>query len=185
MIFLSSWDNFLQDTWIIFQKGVDNFEIEHKACLFLIRGAVPILKICLNPFSSLLSVRCLDLIFDSWLLWGDSPVSAGWIRFRSNICFYITHIFGIGTCILISFVYISMMYRWRWRGLRRKPRWFLMLDPDGSGCDSRLLFLRHILLCTCCLPTVIKACISLRSRSKFNVDILRFGIINGVYFDGV
>ena len=29
------------DTHIIFQKGVDNFEMEHKICTFLVRGAVP------------------------------------------------------------------------------------------------------------------------------------------------
>ena len=42
MIFLSSLDNLLYDTCNIFQKGVDDFEIEHKTCLFLIRGAVPL-----------------------------------------------------------------------------------------------------------------------------------------------
>ena len=30
MSFLSSLDNLLKDTYIIFQKDVDNFEIEHK-----------------------------------------------------------------------------------------------------------------------------------------------------------
>ena len=30
MIFLSSLDNLLKDAYIIFQKGVDNFEIERK-----------------------------------------------------------------------------------------------------------------------------------------------------------
>ena len=32
MLFLSSMNNLLQDTQIIFQKGIDNFEIEHKTC---------------------------------------------------------------------------------------------------------------------------------------------------------
>ena len=32
MSFLSSLDNLLKDAYIIFQKGVDNFEIEHKTC---------------------------------------------------------------------------------------------------------------------------------------------------------
>ena len=32
MLFLSSLDNLLQDAYIIFQKGVGNFEIEHKTC---------------------------------------------------------------------------------------------------------------------------------------------------------
>ena len=32
MLFLSFLDNLLQDTYIIFKKGVDNFEIEHKTC---------------------------------------------------------------------------------------------------------------------------------------------------------
>ena len=41
MLFLSSLDNLLQDAYIIFQKGVDDFEIEHKTCLFMVRGAVP------------------------------------------------------------------------------------------------------------------------------------------------
>ena len=41
MPFLSSLDNFLSDACIIFQKGVDNFEIEHKTCFFSVRGAVP------------------------------------------------------------------------------------------------------------------------------------------------
>ena len=31
MLFLSSLDN-LHNAYIIFQKGVDNFEIEHKTC---------------------------------------------------------------------------------------------------------------------------------------------------------
>ena len=32
MLFLSSLDNLLLDAYIIIQKGVDNFEIEHKTC---------------------------------------------------------------------------------------------------------------------------------------------------------
>ena len=32
MLFLSSLDNLLEDAYIIFQKDVDNFEIEHKTC---------------------------------------------------------------------------------------------------------------------------------------------------------
>ena len=32
MLFLSSLDNLLQDTYIIFHKYVDDFEIEHKTC---------------------------------------------------------------------------------------------------------------------------------------------------------
>ena len=31
-IFLSSLDNLLQDAYIVFQKDVGNFEIEHKTC---------------------------------------------------------------------------------------------------------------------------------------------------------
>ena len=31
---------FLQEAYIIFEKGVDNFEIEHETCIFLVRGAV-------------------------------------------------------------------------------------------------------------------------------------------------
>ena len=34
VLFLSSLDNLLYDVYIIFQKGVDNFEIEHKTCKF-------------------------------------------------------------------------------------------------------------------------------------------------------
>ena len=41
MLFLSSLDNFLYDADIVFQKGGDNFEKEHKTCEFLVRGAVP------------------------------------------------------------------------------------------------------------------------------------------------
>ena len=43
MLFSSSLDNLLKDPYIIiifFKKGVDNFEIEHKTCLFLVRGEV-------------------------------------------------------------------------------------------------------------------------------------------------
>ena len=32
MLFLSSLDNLLYNAYIIFQKDVDNFEIEHKTC---------------------------------------------------------------------------------------------------------------------------------------------------------
>ena len=32
MLFLSSLDNLLLDAHIIFQKGVDNFELEYKTC---------------------------------------------------------------------------------------------------------------------------------------------------------
>ena len=32
MLFLSSLDNLLQDAYTIFQKGIDNFKIEHKTC---------------------------------------------------------------------------------------------------------------------------------------------------------
>ena len=39
-LFLNSLDN-LRKHVFIFQKGVDNFEIERKTCPFLIRGAVP------------------------------------------------------------------------------------------------------------------------------------------------
>ena len=35
MLILSSLDNFLYDAYIIFQKDVDIFEIEHKTCSFL------------------------------------------------------------------------------------------------------------------------------------------------------
>ena len=41
MLVLSSLDNFLLDAYIIFQKSVDNFEIECKLAYFLVRGAVP------------------------------------------------------------------------------------------------------------------------------------------------
>ena len=34
MLFLSFLDNLLQDALSFFQKGVDNFEIEHKTCRF-------------------------------------------------------------------------------------------------------------------------------------------------------
>ena len=34
ILVLSSLDNLLQDAYINFQKGVDNFEIEHKTCKF-------------------------------------------------------------------------------------------------------------------------------------------------------
>ena len=39
--FLSSLANLLKDACNIFQKIVDNFEIAHKTCLFLLRGAEP------------------------------------------------------------------------------------------------------------------------------------------------
>ena len=32
MLFLSSLENLPKDAYIIFQKDVDNFEIEHKTC---------------------------------------------------------------------------------------------------------------------------------------------------------
>ena len=32
MLFLSSLDNLLLDAYIIFQKGVDDYEIKHKTC---------------------------------------------------------------------------------------------------------------------------------------------------------
>ena len=38
---LSSLDNLFYNEYIIFQKGVVNFKIKHKTCLFLVRGAVP------------------------------------------------------------------------------------------------------------------------------------------------
>ena len=45
MLFLSSLDNLLEDAYIIFQKDIDNFEIEHKNMLILelfgVGGAVP------------------------------------------------------------------------------------------------------------------------------------------------
>ena len=31
----------IKDAYIIVQKDVDNFETEHKTCLFLVRGTVP------------------------------------------------------------------------------------------------------------------------------------------------
>ena len=41
MLFLSFLDNLLYDAYIIFHKGVINFEIEHKTCYFFkIRGAI-------------------------------------------------------------------------------------------------------------------------------------------------
>ena len=42
MLFLSSLDNLLQDACIIFffKKSVNDFEIEHKICYFLVSGAV-------------------------------------------------------------------------------------------------------------------------------------------------
>ena len=42
MLYLSSLDNLLEDAYIIFQKSVDNFEIEHKTCLFLVRVQFPL-----------------------------------------------------------------------------------------------------------------------------------------------
>ena len=41
MPFLSFLDNLLQDAYVIFQNGVDIFEIEHKICLFLVESVVP------------------------------------------------------------------------------------------------------------------------------------------------
>ena len=42
--------------YIIFQKCVDNFEIEHKTCYFLVSGAVP-LKVAWSAM-----VSCSDLL---------------------------------------------------------------------------------------------------------------------------
>ena len=39
--FLSSLDNLLQDAYIIFQKGVDNFEIAHKHANFWLGVSLP------------------------------------------------------------------------------------------------------------------------------------------------
>ena len=41
MLFLSSLVNLLKDAYINFLKGVDNLEIEHKTCLFLVRSIYP------------------------------------------------------------------------------------------------------------------------------------------------
>ena len=42
MSFLNSLDNLLlRCIYYIFQKGVNNFEIAHKICLFLVRDAAP------------------------------------------------------------------------------------------------------------------------------------------------
>ena len=41
MLFLSSLDNLLQGAYIIYQNGVDNFEIEHKNANFGEGSAVP------------------------------------------------------------------------------------------------------------------------------------------------
>ena len=41
MPFLRFLDNLLEDAFIIFQKDVDNFEIEHKTCQILVKDAVP------------------------------------------------------------------------------------------------------------------------------------------------
>ena len=41
MLFLSSLDNLLEDAFIIYQKGIDNFEIEHKNANLGVGGAVP------------------------------------------------------------------------------------------------------------------------------------------------
>ena len=43
MLFLSSLDdNYLYDAYIsTIQKDVDDFEIEHQACSFLVKGLVP------------------------------------------------------------------------------------------------------------------------------------------------
>ena len=42
MSFLSSSDSLLQDAYIIFHKSVDNFEIMHKTCSNLVKGALPV-----------------------------------------------------------------------------------------------------------------------------------------------
>ena len=41
MLILSFLDNLLLDAYIIYQKGVDNFDIEHKNANFGLGGAVP------------------------------------------------------------------------------------------------------------------------------------------------
>ena len=42
MLFLIFLDNLLQDAYIIFQKDVDNFKIEHKTCSFWGRCSTPV-----------------------------------------------------------------------------------------------------------------------------------------------
>ena len=42
MLFLSSLDNLLQHTHIIFQKGDNNFEVDHKTYKFLDRVQYPL-----------------------------------------------------------------------------------------------------------------------------------------------
>ena len=37
-----TFQSFVLREYIIFHKGVDNFEIDHKTCKFLVRGAVPL-----------------------------------------------------------------------------------------------------------------------------------------------
>ena len=39
---MSSLDNLLSDAYIIYQNGVDSFEIEHKHVNFGVRGVVPL-----------------------------------------------------------------------------------------------------------------------------------------------
>ena len=41
VLFLSSLDNLLQDAHTIYQKSVDDFEIEHKCANLAAGGAVP------------------------------------------------------------------------------------------------------------------------------------------------
>ena len=41
VLFLNSLDKLLQDAFIIYQKGVDSFEIEHKNANIGVGGAVP------------------------------------------------------------------------------------------------------------------------------------------------
>ena len=51
MPLLSSLDNFLYHTYIIFQEGVENFEIDHETCSFLVRELFPLKKERLNSLT--------------------------------------------------------------------------------------------------------------------------------------
>ena len=61
MLFLNYLDNLLYDAYIIFQKGVDNFEIEYKTSLFLVSGVVPSTG-GVDTFSMCVFELCLFLV---------------------------------------------------------------------------------------------------------------------------
>ena len=138
MPFLSSFDNLQKDTCIIFPKGVDNFEIEHKIWFFFFWIS----------YFTWVFIQVLSPV----LPWSPEPECTEQFDCRNG--FSIAHMFWAShkqwEVAILTLINTSPSIKFRtvvmddWLNLNKRPCWDLIRDPFASEANPWTAGLRYL-----------------------------------------